>query len=447
MKINAKFRFQLLIQNGVFVGLLLGIAALVIFLAEESNIRWDLTHSQRNTLSTATIETLKKIDSPITITAFVTTDAEGDLRQPIVNFLTPYQLEKNDIQFNFINPREDPFAAKKAGVTVNGELVIELKGRTEKLKTLNEQDLTNLLIRLMRNNQRVITALVGHGEGDFSRQGSKDLSDLGKKLSARGFQLDVLNFASGQDLEPNQSVLIIAAPTVTLLPGEVNRIKRYLEGGGNLLWMIDDATTAGLDPISEHLGVALPTGVVVDPSARLRSGSVALSLAQSYADHPVTELMNVNTVFPYARGIFEFDNKDYRFTPLITVAPQGWIETQGLKNATFQEGEDKKGPITIAATLERSIKDKVQRVVIVGSGRAFSNEFLASLGNADLVTNIINWISGDELLISIEPKSRVDMSLNLPPVAISLIVTGFLFAGPIGLLITGMLIWWLRRRA
>lgn len=157
--------------------------------------------------------------------------------------------------------------------------------------------------------------------------------------------------------------------------------------------------------------------------------------------------MNVNTVFPYARGIFEFDNKDYRFTPLITVAPQGWIETQGLKNATFQEGEDKKGPITIAATLERSIKDKVQRVVIVGSGRAFSNEFLASLGNADLVTNIINWISGDELLISIEPKSRVDMSLNLPPVAISLIVTGFLFAGPIGLLIAGMLIWWLRRRA
>ena len=78
---------------------------------------------------------------------------------------------------------------------------------------------------------------------------------------------------------------------------------------------------------------------------------------------------------------------------------------------------------------------------------AFSNEFLASLGNADLVTNIINWISGDELLISIEPKSRVDMSLNLPPVAISLIVTCFLFAGPIGLLIAGMLIWWLRRRA
>ena len=187
MKINAKLRFQLLIQNGIFVGLLLGIAAVIIFLAEESNVRWDLTHSQRNTLSNATIETLKKIDGPITITAFVTTDAEGDLRQPIVNFLTPYQLAKNDIQFNLINPREDPFAAKKAGVTVNGELVIELKGRTEKLKTLNEQDLTNLLIRLMRNNQRVITTLVGHGVGDLARQGSKDLSDLGKKLSARGF--------------------------------------------------------------------------------------------------------------------------------------------------------------------------------------------------------------------------------------------------------------------
>ena len=109
MKINAKFRFQLLIQNGVFVGLLLGIAALVIFLAEESNIRWDLTHSQRNTLSTATIETLKKIDSPITITAFVTTDAEGDLRQPIVNFLTPVSYQP--LTRPTINPLKYPVVA------------------------------------------------------------------------------------------------------------------------------------------------------------------------------------------------------------------------------------------------------------------------------------------------------------------------------------------------
>ena len=129
MKITAKLRLQLLIQNGIFIGLLLGISALVLFVAEASNIRWDLTHSQRNTLSSATIETLKKVNGPISITAFVTTDAEGDLRQPIVNFLTPYQLEKSDIQFTFINPREDPFAAKRAGVTVNGELLIELNDR------------------------------------------------------------------------------------------------------------------------------------------------------------------------------------------------------------------------------------------------------------------------------------------------------------------------------
>ena len=447
MKITAKLRLQLLIQNGIFIGLLLGISALVLFVAEESNIRWDLTHSQRNTLSSATIETLKKVNGPISITAFVTTDAEGDLRQPIVNFLTPYQLEKSDIQFTFINPREDPFAAKRAGVTVNGELLIELNDRSEKLKSLSEQDLTNLLIRLMRKDQQVITALVGHGEGDFSRQGSKDLSDLGKKLSTRGFQLDVLNFASGQDLDSEESVLLVGSPTVTLLPGEVNRIKRYVQGGGNLIWMVDEETTAGLDPVADMLGIALPKGVVIDPSARLQNGSIAFSLAENYADHPVTELMNVNTVFPYARGVFELQNTGFRFTPLITVAPQGWIETQGIKNPSFQKNEDIKGPISIVAALERNVENRVQRIVVIGSGKAFSNEFLASLGNADLITNIVNWISGDESLISIEPKTRMDMTLNLPPLAISLIVTGFLFLGPIGLLIAGTFIWWLRRRA
>ena len=447
MKITSKLRFQLLVQNGLFIGLLVAIAASIIILAQKADMRWDLTYSQRNTLSSATIETLKKITVPVSITAFVTTDAEGDLRQPIIDFLTPYKLQKDDINIGFIDPREDPFAAKQAGVSVNGELVIELNGRTEKLKTLDEQDLTNLLIKLMRSDQQVITALVGHGEGDFSRQGSKDLSDLGKKLSSRGFQLNILNFASGQDIDPANAVLIIASPTVTLLPGEVNRIKRYLEKGGNLLWLLDYETSAGLSNIAQYLGINLPSGIVVDPSSRLQRMPVAFSIADTYADHPTTKVMRINTVFPYSRAILGGNSQSFTFTPLVEVAPQGWLETSGLKNATFENEQDLKGPITIAAALERNVGEKIQRIVVFGSGRAFTNEFLASLGNADLASNIINWMSGDESLIAIEPKTRIDMTLKLPAIAVSLFVSGFLFVIPVGLLLTGTFIWWRRRRA
>jgi len=267
MKITARFRLQLLIQNGLFVALILGIATVLLIAAEKSNMRWDMTYSQRNTLSSETLDILQKIQGPISISAFVTTDADGDLRQPIIDFLTPYQLEKSDIQIRFIDPREDPFAAKQAGVSVNGELIISLGGRSDRLKSLNEQDLTNLLMRLMRTSQRSVTALTGHGEGDFARQGGKDLSDLAKKLSNKGFKLDVLNFASGDDIDPNESALIISAPTVALLPGEVKRVQRHLDNGLNMLWLVDHNSTGGLDQIADYLGIKLPEGIVIDPSA------------------------------------------------------------------------------------------------------------------------------------------------------------------------------------
>ena len=447
MKITARFRLQLLIQNGLFVALILGIATVLLIAAEKSNMRWDMTYSQRNTLSSETLDILQKIQGPISISAFVTTDADGDLRQPIIDFLTPYQLEKSDIQIRFIDPREDPFAAKQAGVSVNGELIISLGGRSDRLKSLNEQDLTNLLMRLMRTSQRSVTALTGHGEGDFARQGGKDLSDLAKKLSNKGFKLDVLNFASGDDIDPNESALIISAPTVALLPGEVKRVQRHLDNGLNMLWLVDHNSTGGLDQIADYLGIKLAEGIVIDPSARVQRLPASFALAQSYGDHAITKPMNVNTVFPYSRGILDKGSGSFSFTPLVEVAPDGWIETEGVKNATYDEARDIKGPAIIAAALEREIGEKRQRVVVVGSGRAFSNEYLASLGNADLVSNIVNWISGDDSLISIEPKIRMDMTLNLPPIAVSLIVSGFLFVLPLGLLLAGVIIWWRRRQA
>ena len=61
MKITARFRLQLLIQNGLFVALILGIATVLLIAAEKSNMRWDMTYSQRNTLSSETLDILQKI--------------------------------------------------------------------------------------------------------------------------------------------------------------------------------------------------------------------------------------------------------------------------------------------------------------------------------------------------------------------------------------------------
>ena len=448
MKITSRFRTGVLVQNAIFLALLLAVSVLVVFLAQQSNIKLDLTYSQRNTLTDETLALLQDIDAPIEITAFAFPDADGDMQSVVSKFLTPYQAAKSDIRVNFVDPREEPNIARQAGVTKNGELRIKINERSENLKSHSEQDLVNLIIRLMRFNKRVVVGLIGHGEGDLRGQGSRDLGDLAGQLTARGFKLDTLNFASGGMPNPGDNVLLIASPTSDLLPGETNRIKRFVDNGGDLLWFVEPNKTGKLDELADLIGIELPLGIVLDPGAKLRGlPSATFALAAHYGKHPITEKMESNTLFPHSRMIVPADDGEFRFAPLVEVAEQGWFESGDIKNATFDPKSDIKGPIVVAAALERNTKERTQRIVVVGSAFAFSNEYLSSLGNSDLALGMLNWLSGDEKLISIAPKSRVDLNLDLSPLAVSLIVNGFLVVLPLGFICAGGLIWWRRRRA
>ena len=126
MKASARRQLQMLIQNGVFAVLLVAAAVLVIWLLRDSRLQWDLTQNQRNTLSKASLDVLKKMDGPIKVTAYATTqDATGDIRGLIHDFIEPYRRAKPDVALTYVDPRERPKETQAANVRSNGELVIE----------------------------------------------------------------------------------------------------------------------------------------------------------------------------------------------------------------------------------------------------------------------------------------------------------------------------------
>lgn len=452
MKINARFRLQVLVQNSLFVVLLIAIAASILYLTRDVKTQWDLTQGKRNTLSQASLDVMDEVSGPVTITAFATTrdDPEGNLRQMIQEFITPYQRANEKVSLTFVDPREDPGRATKAGVRVDGELVVKVNDRSENLSTLTEQELTNLLVRLMRSSEQLIVALDGHGEGRLNKPANFDLGDIGARLEAQGFRTGSVNFAVAQDVPDNASVLVIASPRVDLLAGEVNRIKRYLERGGNLLWLVDYESLRGMEPVADFLGLDLIDGVVIDPAAGSQRLPPTISLAYAYAEHIITNRMNAtNTVYPFARRIAAYEDTDtsFHFTPLVEVARDGWLETSGMMNAELDRDSDVPGPITVSAALERDVGDRKQRIVVIGSGRGLTNEYVGMLGNMDLGINIMNWLAGEDSLIIIQPKSRFDLSLDLSRGALTAISFGFLIFLPVGFVVAGGLIWWKRRKS
>ena len=447
MEITRRRRLELLVHHGLFVVLVVAAATLLAYLAREHRYEHDLTRAHRNTLAPATIDVLKQLDGPVTITAYaVARDARGEnVHRRIEELVRPYQREKADIQLVLVDPRDQPQAAAKAGVRGQVELSVEYRKRTERLTEFNEQAFANALMRLARGAERVVMWLDGHGERRLSGMANHDLGEFGRFLEQKGFRLSSVNLALAQEVPGNAALLIIASPQIDLLPGEVKKIHRYLAAGGNLLWLIDPEPLRGLGPVAELLGLVLTPGMVTDPDAAKLDASPTLAVAATYGRHAVTDGFNLITVFPQARQIGAIENEAWRVRPLVEVAPRGCVKT-GKPDGRCDQARDTPGPITVAASFERAVGDKQQRVVVVGNGSFLSNAFVGNGGNRGLGANMINWLSGDENLITIQPKSSDDTRIDIDQTTLFLIAFAFLFLLPIAFMITGTVIWWRRRR-
>lgn len=446
---DKKTRLRLKLQNALFTLLLLALAGLLVALSQRHHAQWDATAMSRNSVSDASLKVLEALDGPVTVTAYATRqDARlGDIRKLIREALAPYLRAKPDMSLRFVDPSEQPKLAKDAGVKLNGEMVVSYGGRSEHLTVLNEESLTNLLMALARKEQRQIYHLDGHGERKLDGLANHDLGDFGRRLRDKGFATVPLNLALAQDVPAGAALLVIAAPQVDLLPGEVTKLERYIEQGGNLLWLMDPEPLHGLQALAEKLGLALTPGTVVDPGAQDLGLPPTVALATAYGHHPITEHFNLTTVFPLARPIGTEERTGWHTTPLIEAAPRGWVESGKLEgDLRFDEKKDIPGPVTLAVALEREAEDKTQRVVIVGNGAFLSNTYLGNGGNLDLGVNLVNWLAGDDRLIAIQPKAAVDGNFALDKTAAAVIGLGFLLGLPVAFLAAAGVIWRRRRR-
>ena len=446
MQVTPKLRTRLLVQNGIFVVLLVALAALIAFFAREYRAEYDLTQSSRNTLSQQTRDVLAKLGGPVKVTVFAT--RQVDVRKPVQEFFAPYQRAKPDLTVTLVDPREEPKLAQAAGIRADGESVIEYNQKSEHLTEYNEQAIVNLLTRLARSGERLALALEGHGERRLTGVANHDLGEFGKQLAARGLKTNALNLAIAQDVPANASMLLVASPQVDLQGSEVQKLKQYVQKGGNLLWLIDTEPLHGLQPIAELLGLTLGPGTVVDPDAGRVNAAPTVAISASYGRHPVTDNFRLNTVFPFARQIGAIEGGDWRIVRLVEVAPRGWVEMGKLDGSiAFDKARDLPGPVTIAVALERALGDRSQRVIVVGNGHFLSNQFLGNGGNLELGVNMVNWLAGDDALITIQPRPSRDSSLDLGRGAQYVILFGFLVFLPLAFVSTGILVWWRRRKS
>lgn len=452
MQAGRAFRIRLTIQSGLFTALFLAIVMLLAFMAREYRQEWDVTRNARNSLSQPTLDVLRQLDGPVSVTVYAPArDRAGtNVHKVIEERLRPYRRARPDLEVTMVDPREDPKRAAAAQLRTAAELVVEHRKRVEHLPLaeFGEQAFANALMRLMRGSMSLVLALEGHGERRLDGTANHDLGTFGAQLQQKGIKLNSVNLGLAQDVPANAALLLIANPQSELQPAEVEKIRRYLERGGSILWLIDPGPLHGLHPIAEALGLVLTPGTVVDPASRPTSGPPVFAMASNYGNHPVTAAFRYNTMFPHARQIGISESEDWRISPLVEVAQRGWVEMGALdEKIAFDKARDLPGPVTIAAAFERTVGERQQRVVVVGNGAFISNAYVGSAGNLQLGAAMVNWLTGEDALVAIDPRPALDSRIEIGQTTLYVIAFGFLLALPLAFVLTGIAIWWRRRRA
>ncbi|OGS71987.1 MAG: ABC transporter [Gallionellales bacterium GWA2_60_142] len=446
-----KFFSSLSLRNVLFVLLLIAVASGASHLASRYKLQRDITLNASNSLEPGSVTVLKQMTGPVTIVVYATEhDARlGDIRKLIREFVSLYQRYKPDLKLAFIDPEKEPEMARAASIQLNGEMVVSYAGRSEHLTQLNEQVLTATLLRLAHTRDQTVMYLDGHGERKLDGAANHDLGELfGAKLKQNGFRIASLNLALAQEVPDNASVLVVTQPQVPLLPGETDKLLRYIERGGNLLWLVDAEPLRGLEPLAERLDLLLPPGVVIDPSAAEMNAPVTWSLGAAYTPHAITRDFNLITAFPSARSLAWNESEEWEHHALLEVAPRGWVSRSAAQaKPRFDKQHDTPGPVVIAAALQRHINDREQRIVVVGSGAFLSNSFAGNGGNVDLGVNMVNWLGSEEHLITLQPRAAKDSQLTLSRTQLTAISVGFLIVLPLLLAAVGARMWWKRRRA
>ena len=438
----------------VFYVLLISVIGLAAWLSTRYSQTIDVSFGQRNTLTEPTQQLLKSLDEPINFIAYLSDD-KTELQAGMRKLVAKYQQFKPDTTLEIIDPNLNPVRAKADNVLSEGRVLIQLGDRSEKLSSVDESTVANTLQRLLRNAVPRIIVLEGHQERSPFDNTSSGLSKLRERLADRGFRLQPHAILKTQSIPDDSSFVLIASPRTSYLPTEAEVIKQYLKDGGNLLWLTEPDTLAGLEPVLEQLGLMTLKGTLLDGNQALQDmlgiKHPAVIPVIQY-QHPLLKDMQSPTLFPFA-GVIEANPEiitNWQYSPMLITGESSWLESGELTGEVTPDyaAGDKPGPLSIGMSLSREINGQQQRVVVLGDSDFMLNQFIGAGngGNLELSNKLFDWLSQSDDLLKIKTARAPDTELKMPGNSLNILAIVFLFGLPLLLVIIGTVRWWIRRR-
>ncbi|MBI3768590.1 MAG: GldG family protein [Deltaproteobacteria bacterium] len=448
---STKYGANAVVYSLIFIGVLV----VANWLASRHNHRWDLTSQNVFSLSTQSKSVLAKLEQPLTVDAFVEAGSDPQLQ----DLLDSYRYASDKFTFHMVDPDKERDLAERYKVTELPTIHIQYGEQTATVaRELTEQSITNGLIKATRTTKKVACFLDGHGEPDPENKEARGFSSLKDALTNENYETRKVLLATEQDVPAECTVLIAAGTEKPLFDHEVSALSTYLRAGRSALFLIGPRRGQQLVGLVDSWGVKVTDSVVVDQVVRLFQGpALGLQiLASTYGTHPITTDFRERTIFPMSRAVQAnaAGKTGISAIELVKSSPSAWGEADvaGVfdRGEAAEDDKDIKGPVSLAVAVTGKHKDMgfgkdgETKLVVVGDSDFATNQFLSQLFNRDLLLNTMNWLGGQEELISIRPRAIQASRAQLTPDESRRIFYLAVLIMPELLLLLGLTVWWRR---
>ncbi|HSF17819.1 MAG TPA: GldG family protein [Vicinamibacteria bacterium] len=452
-------------NSGLLVAIVIGILAAVNYISNNHSKQWDLTAAKQHTLSDQSIQTLDELDRDVRI-VLLDIPARAVAARDLLDL---YDNRSSRVVTEVVDPEAQPERAlqfqspTEPGITL-GTVVVEVGEKTERATAATEPEITNAILRALKEERKKIYFVGGHGEKPIDdSEPQSGLSIMNAKLKDSLYDTETLVLArSSVDdrlaVPEDADLIVVAGPRTDFSSEEIEALDAYIRRGGKAVFLLDPSSQGKTDTLVNflrELGAEIGDDVVIDRF----SNPAAYPVVSDYGRHPIVEsFRNVRSIFPLVRSVSRPKElpEGVSATELFTTADEeSWAETR-IDELSARQGpapDQKRGPLSLALALtlagegDGEGEDATEaRVVIVGDSDFVANELAqAPILNADLFLNMVNWAAQDEDLMSIRPREPEDRRIFLSAQQRGNVFFLSLLVVPGIVLVTGISVWWGRR--
>lgn len=426
---------------------------------------FDVTKERLYSLSEDSFRVMDGLQEDVTIYVLST---ESGMNQDVVQTLNRYQNYSKHITVEYVDVSSNPaFAAQYTDAAVNARSLIVVSDRRSKYIDVNdlyqtelsyetyayemtgfdaEGQITSALNYVTMDDMPKVYLLEGHGERSLEEGFLSVLAKL-------NIEYQTLNLLTTDQVPDDAKGLIINAPTADLSADDTEKIRQYLDGGGDGLFVYSYSREAlpNYESLFADYHVTMADGMVVEQDMDYYYQNMLYLLPEVMYDEMTASVYDSYVFVPYAGGIV-IDGEAEESGEVCYLLKTTEDAFARLNPDEVTEGEktadDIDGPFALGARATRQTEGGESTVVVYSSAEIFSEaaDTIVAGNNKKLFEDAVRSFGTVENGVSIPVKRYYDGILTVP--ASEFLLAGLLMvlALPIGLLVAGFVIWMQRRK-